>query len=259
MNDLLDEYAQNNGLRGVNSTIKLLIGLGSILLCVSSKSPLVPFIIACVLSITLVYLAHIPAKLYLKLTSIPLSFALISCAVVVFLQGSGRPLLTIDLIILKLGVYSAGLNMGLLIFSRTFGGMCSLFFIALTTPMAEMFTILKSAGVPEVLIELSMLIYRYIFVLVDEASKVRQAQIMRLGDQDKKRSIFAFAMLSSVLFVRAWERGERLMTAMDSRCYDGKYLTVLDAPFNRHHLIITMIYLGSMAFISYVSYGFYLI
>jgi cobalt/nickel transport system permease protein len=29
-------------------------------------------------------------------------------------------------------------------------------------------------------------------------------------------------MLSSVLFLRAWEQGERLIVAMDARCYDGK-------------------------------------
>ncbi|VVB68713.1 Cobalt transport protein [uncultured archaeon] len=29
-------------------------------------------------------------------------------------------------------------------------------------------------------------------------------------------------MLSGVLFLRSWEQGERLMIAMDARCYDGK-------------------------------------
>ena len=29
-------------------------------------------------------------------------------------------------------------------------------------------------------------------------------------------------MLSSVLFLRSWEQGERLIVAMDARCYDGK-------------------------------------
>jgi len=29
-------------------------------------------------------------------------------------------------------------------------------------------------------------------------------------------------MLASVLFLRSWEQGERLVLAMDSRCYDGK-------------------------------------
>jgi cobalt/nickel transport system permease protein len=100
--------------------------------------------------------------------------------------------------------------------------MSALFFIALTTPMIEVFSVLKSIGLPEFLIELSMLIYRYIFVLLDQATMIHSAQIMRLGGAGFKSSLNSFAMLSSVLFVRAWDQGERLIVAMDSRCYDGK-------------------------------------
>jgi cobalt/nickel transport system permease protein len=67
-----------------------------------------------------------------------------------------------------------------------------------------------------------MLIYRYIFVFVDQAAVIHSAQVMRLGDAGIKNSINSFAILSSVLFLRAWEQGERLIIAMDARCYDGK-------------------------------------
>jgi cobalt/nickel transport system permease protein len=51
---------------------------------------------------------------------------------------------------------------------------------------------------------------------------IHSAQVMRLGDAGIKNSIHSFAMLSSVLFLRSWEQGERLMVTMDARCYDGK-------------------------------------
>jgi cobalt/nickel transport system permease protein len=66
-----------------------------------------------------------------------------------------------------------------------------------------------------------MLVYRYIFVLLDEATMIRNAQVMRLGDSGLNTSLHSFAMLSSVLFLRAWDQGERLIVAMDSRCYNG--------------------------------------
>jgi cobalt/nickel transport system permease protein len=88
--------------------------------------------------------------------------------------------------------------------------------------MIEIFSILKSVGLPDFLVELSMLIYRYIFVFVDQAAMIHSAQTMRLGDAEIRNSINSFAMLSSVLFLRAWEQGERLIIAMDARCYDGK-------------------------------------
>jgi cobalt/nickel transport system permease protein len=88
--------------------------------------------------------------------------------------------------------------------------------------MIEIFSVLKSLGLPDFLVELSMLMYRYIFVFVDQAALIHSAQVMRLGDAGIKKSINSFAMLSSVLFLRAWEQGERLIIAMDARCYDGK-------------------------------------
>jgi len=100
--------------------------------------------------------------------------------------------------------------------------MCSLFFIALTTPMIEIFAVLKSLRIPGSVIELSMMIYRYIFVFLDQAAMIHSAQVMRLGDAGTKNSLNSFAMLCGVLFLRSWEQGERLVVAMDSRCYDGK-------------------------------------
>ncbi len=105
--------------------------------------------------------------------------------------------------------------------ARTFGGMSSLFFIALTTPMIEIFAMLKSLRIPDFLLELSMMIYRYIFVFLDQAAMIHNAQVMRLGDAGTRNSLNSFAMLSSVLFLRSWEQGERLIVAMDARCYNG--------------------------------------
>jgi cobalt/nickel transport system permease protein len=67
-----------------------------------------------------------------------------------------------------------------------------------------------------------MMIYRYIFVFLDQAARIHSAQVMRLGDSGARRSLDSFAMLASVLFLRSWEQGERLIMAMDCRCYDGK-------------------------------------
>ena len=67
-----------------------------------------------------------------------------------------------------------------------------------------------------------MMIYRYIFVFLDQAARIHSAQVMRLGDARARSAINSFAMLASVLFLRSWEQGERLVLAMDCRCYDGK-------------------------------------
>jgi cobalt/nickel transport system permease protein len=222
MQNLLDDYAQSNALRNTSPRLKLLLGLGAILLCVSSATPIAPLFIAVTMSLITVRLAKIPWRFYSKLLLIPLSFSLLSAIVVAFMHGGGDQLFSFTVFGISLGITEDGANLALLLMARTFGGMCSLFFIALTTPMIEIFSVLKSLGLPDFLVELSMLMYRYIFVFVDQTTMIHSAQVMRLGDAGIKNSINSFAMLSSVLFLRAWEQGERLIVAMDARCYDGK-------------------------------------
>ncbi len=259
MHKLLDDYAHENALREVSPRLKLLLGLLSILVCTFSLSPVAPIAVAISMSTIIVVIAKIPARLYLKLLLVPLSFALFSSAAILLLHG-GDALFSFRLFGIDLEASREGANLALLLLFRTLGGMSALFFIALTTPMIEIFSILKSFGIPLVLIELSMLIYRYIFVLLDQAVMINNAQVMRLGDTKLKNSLKSFSMLSGVLFLRALEQGERLMVAMDSRCYDG-HLEIMerDVPFTSKGVSIAACYIIAVVVIAVLTRGFKLI
>ena len=254
MHDLLDDYAHTNALREISPRLKLMLGLGSILLCVFSPSPVAPLIASLTMSATTVFLAKIPGRLYCKLLIVPLTFVLFSSLVILFVTGSGEPIIAFQAFGLGLGIGRESANTALLMLSRTFGGTSSLFFIALTTPMIEIFSILKSLRLPDVLLELSMLIYRYIFVLMDQAIMINRAQTMRLGHANRRSSFNSFSMLSGVLFLRAWEQGERLMVAMDSRCYDGR-VNVFErrTPVMPQGALIVVGYLAAVAAIALLT------
>ena len=66
-----------------------------------------------------------------------------------------------------------------------------------------------------------MIIYRYIFIIYEQAVEIWQAQVMRLGYSRPKESIRSFSMLCGMLFISSWIAGEDLIRAMDCRCYDG--------------------------------------
>ena len=222
MHDLLDDWAQCNALRGTSAPLKLFLGLGAILICIFSLTPAAPLFVAVSMSLIILILAKIPLRIYSRLLLLPLSFALLSSLVVALMHGSGNMLYAVEPFGLEIGIREDGAALALLLIARTFGGMCSLFFIALTTPMIEIFAVLKALHIPESMIELSMMIYRYIFVFLDQAMMIHSAQIMRLGDGSARSAIRSFSMLASVLFLRSWEQGERLIVAMDARCYDGR-------------------------------------
>ncbi|ABK14369.1 MAG: cobalt ECF transporter T component CbiQ [Methanothrix sp.] len=241
MHRLLDDHAHDNGLRDVSPKLKLAIGAFSIMACIASPTPAVPLAVSACLSAAVILLARIPWRLYIGIIAIPLSFALLSASVVALLSP-GEEIMSLG----ALSLSREGLWLGMLLVSRTIGGTSSLFFIALTTPMTEIFSILRSMGLPETLVELSMLIYRYIFVLLEEAMLVHSAQEMRMGYTSIRGSISSFAMLASVLFIRAWERGERLMVAMDSRCYSGRMPVGDDHSVRPAHLVVSAIYILSI-------------
>lgn len=224
MENILEDYAHRSALRHLDVRLKLLLGGGAILIGILSPSPIGPAFIAVSMAMITVGVARIPGGFYARLLTIPLSFAAISAGVILFLSGGGDTLWTAVLGPVTLSVTSGSANLALLVLSRTFSGMCALFFIALTTPMTEIFTVMRSMRLPREFIDLSMLIYHFIFVLIGEAVATRNAQEMRHGYATFRNAIASFAMLAGMLFVRAWEKGEELIVAMDARCYDGVFV-----------------------------------
>ncbi len=251
---MLDDFAQVNGLRETNPGLKLAIGLASILLCVSSPGPVAPLLVAAATSVAILALAKIPARVYARLLLIPVSFAVMSIAVVLFITGSGAVLFEVPG--LPLAVTAGGANLALLLLARVFGGMCSLYFIALTTPMTEVFDILRRLRVPAVFIDLTMLIYRFIFILIEEAGQIYRSQVMRLGYGRFRESVQSFGMLAGALFIRTWESGEAMMLAMDARCYDGRLGIPGEArPVSFLALATALFYLGAVLGVSLSTGG----
>ncbi len=252
MNNLLEDYALASPLRHSNNWLKLTVVAVGILGGVSAASPVTPLFIAACMGFAAVVLAKVPVKFYLKLIALPLGFAATGSVVILFFFGSGHEIASIDTLGYHLAIRSQGLNLAALVIARTLSGMCCMFFLALSTPMVELFSVLKSSRVPDVFIELSMLIYRYIFVLLEVAVSIKFAQTVRLGYKDLLTSLHSTGMLAGTLFIRSWEQGERLYIAMDSRCYDGKLAMFSSKkPVKAFELLLTSLYVISIIAISF--------
>jgi cobalt/nickel transport system permease protein len=222
--ELLEDIAQKNGLREVNTWLKLMAGLGAILLCLISTSYLPPLFIAALLTGAILFLARVNVKTYAELFILPLGFAVISVAGIVLITGGNGVYWLWDLLPgFSLSVTRESINQGVLVFCRVIGGTSALCFISLTTPVTDIFTAFRQCRVPEVVIDLMMIIYRTIFILMDQAIQIYHAQVMRLGYSGYRESIQSFATLSGAAFIASWDAGDDLIRAMDARCYDGKF------------------------------------
>ena len=86
-----------------------------------------------------------------------------------------------------------------------------------TTPFSGILRVLKEAHVPGLLITTIALMHRYLFVLVEEAERMRRARASRTFKRQRRARWQALSTVVGQLFVRASERAERIYDAMCAR------------------------------------------
>jgi energy-coupling factor transporter transmembrane protein EcfT len=102
-------------------------------------------------------------------------------------------------------------------------GLAALLLIA-TTPVAQLARALEWLRVPRLLILVVQFLYRYLFVLSEEAQHMRLAALCRQGLRRSRRSRFhAAAGALGVLFARSSERADGVYRAMLARGFSGHF------------------------------------
>jgi cobalt/nickel transport system permease protein len=86
-----------------------------------------------------------------------------------------------------------------------------------TTPFAELLNTLRRIRFPRLLVTVLALLYRYIFVLIDEAERLNRARESRTFSESRLQKWYSLASLVGQLFVRSTERAERIFAAMLAR------------------------------------------
>ena len=89
--------------------------------------------------------------------------------------------------------------------------------LAHTTPFEDLLRVARRARVPEVLVVTLGLLYRYLFVLVEETQRMRRARAARTWRGGRWREWRSLASVVAVSFVRSAARAERIHVAMRAR------------------------------------------
>ena len=89
--------------------------------------------------------------------------------------------------------------------------------LAGTTPVAELLAVLRSARVPALLVTTVALLYRYLFVLLEETERMNRARRSRTFTRHRLQTWKTLANVIGQLFVRSTERAERIYAAMCAR------------------------------------------
>lgn len=219
---LIDKLCYHSKLRYINTGVKMTYAGITLLLCIISHSILVAGIVLGVNAYLTIHRGGIPRFRYLRLMSIPLVFLMLSTlAILVNISKIPMDAFAIPLGSSYLTGSMQGLYHGIQLILTALASVSCLYFLSLNTPMTDILNELRRIKCPSILIELMLLIYRFIFVLMDVASAISTSQNSRLGNRNFKTSCKSFGALGSALFIRAMIKSSALYDSMEARCYDG--------------------------------------
>lgn len=222
---LIDKYAYTNNLRHINPKLKAIIGTLFLILSMLINSKVVLAGIMVFMSLLIVCVAKIDLKNYLKLLKIPVYFLVIGVGLNLINIGftSENMVYSFNIYSLYIGTSIESINTSLYILIRSMSCLSCVYFIVLTTPFNDLLFLLKKMRLPDTVIELSMLIYRFIFIFLEEVIDIRKSQELRFGYINLKTSYKSLGMLASILFKRMMIRYEDLSISLDIKLYNGEF------------------------------------
>lgn len=191
-----------------------LVGTG-LLAGLVSPSPWVPAVIGFLAIGCILHAGVRPASLALRLAA-PLLMGAMALLASIFFAGTD-PLFQVHLGQLSLIGYREGLERGVRVFSRVCAGASLVLFLSMTTPITDLLAAAKRLRISPLFLELTGMVYRYTFVLAEEAASVMSAQKIRLGYRTFASGLDSFGILSGKVFIRSYDRAERVAVAMKSR------------------------------------------
>lgn len=174
-----------------------------------------------------------------KRSLIALPFAL-AAITVIFVQP-GNPLASWEWGSRTITISDAGVVRFASIVIRSWLSVQAAILLTATTQFPDMMHALRHLKVPAILISIISFMYRYLFVLVDEALRLlraREARSARLVNDGKHGgTVFWRAKVTGSmvgqLFVRSFERSDKVYNAMLARGYRGQLLTMNPHIMNR--------------------------
>jgi cobalt/nickel transport system permease protein len=119
-------------------------------------------------------------------------------------------------------LYRDGLLAGLSIVAKGTLGVLSAVILSTTTTAREILRGLERLRLPTIMVQIASFMLRYVNVISDEMERMKIARQSRGFDATGVKHWKVIATSAAALFIRSYERGERVHLAMLSRGFDGE-------------------------------------
>jgi cobalt/nickel transport system permease protein len=235
-----DRFAYTNRLRQLPPTDKILFSTVVFALAFIAHPP-VHLLIFCWISCWIVFYAGIPFGTYFSLLLLPVAFLLLSFPALCFEWVRAEQAYAIAndaalgfsaagwyFYVSKQGVVQSGI-----ILLRSMAGIVSLYFLLFTVPLPELLQAMRKIKLPAIIVELLLIMYRFVFLLLDTAEQLSIAQRSRGGHRGFYRTLQDAARIVILLFARTWQRYRQLSIGLAARGFTQELRVISSSAFAR--------------------------
>ena len=222
----IDKYAYHSKLSHIKAADKFFLTALPLCICLFASSNVVSVVTLITMCFATLVLGGFSGIQYIKILFIPSNF--LAIGVITIIVNKLRPDSLDTLLSLRIfgdfyGITVQSFKTGITLYFKSLAAVSCLYFFSLNTPMNSTFNYLRRLHLPIILIELMELIYRFIFIVGNEAYKIHIAQSARLGYSKFTTSLKSLAELVSTVFIKSLSRVERANLALESRGFDGNF------------------------------------
>ena len=233
----IDEHSHiDSALSRLDARIKIISFFAFIFFIVFTvPGSIFSFVLCGLLLIILIALSKIPISYIFKRCLVVVPFILMTAFFLPFWQqGETIPLFQIGTF--QVNVSAAGWIMFQSVLIKGIFSVACLTLLTASTPFPRLLAALEDLKFPQVIIMILSFMYRYIFLIEDEAMKMWQAMKSRRAGGSRWLHLKAIANMIGVLFIRSYERGERVYLSMCCRGFDGTFKRTHNFELRRNDL-----------------------
>jgi cobalt/nickel transport system permease protein len=203
-------------------------------------------------------LAQLGIGFTIKRSLVALPFALI--ALTVLFSMPGKPLTSFHVFFWDLTITDTGLLRFVSILIRSWLSVQMAILLVATTRFPDLIHAMEHLRVPSILTTIIAFLYRYLFVLADEVFRLMRARESRSAAAPGRRSGGSVAWRASIaghmagqLFLRSYERSDRVYNAMLARGYNGHMQTVNPHELRRRDYMTVALALLALLFFQLIG------
>ena len=184
--------------------------------------------------------ARLPAAYLFKRSCLVLPFVFVIAMFLPFLR-EGEVIYRFRCLGFEIELVREGLWIFANILVKAYLSAFAMLVLSSTTPFPHILKGLETFGTPSLVCMILSFLYRYLFIIVDEAMRMRQAAEARgVGSSTMATRLKVLAAMIGGLFVRTFDRSERVYSAMISRGFSEKIHTITPLRFTRPDLAFTL-------------------